>query len=165
MYRMIQKYPWWIRFYDFEAKKTYQILIPNLDSKFKLGYCFLSLLSVLLPASTLAPLQIVLDAAVRLVVDMTRSRDTGDVWTSLVINNRENQVKLCLSVYRAVNSRLVVHERIWPIFFTPVVNIPGRAFLRSAGSTICCFAFETGLIKAGVLRRCTKSVEQPAHCY
>ena len=67
---------------DVTARLVSALVISRLD------YCN----SVLthLPASTLAPLQRVLNAAVRLVHDLGPTRDTGDVRTSLVTNCREN---------------------------------------------------------------------------
>ena len=100
------------------------------------GYC--NSMRTHLPASTFAPPQRVLNAAVRLVHDFgtTWYWDTGDVWTSLhgLPIAERIKFKLCnLLVYHAVNGRAPSYLTE---LVTPVANIPGRASLRSAGGTL-----------------------------
>ena len=48
----------------------------------------------------------------------TWTRDTGDVWTSLVANCRENQVQTLPFGIPCMQS-MVVHRRIWPSWLLP----------------------------------------------
>ena len=90
----------------------------------------------------------------------TWTRDTGDVWTSLVTYSRENQVQtLPLGIPCSQWSCTVVSDRVG---FSRSQHPRTRLSPLSWEARSGCFAFETGLIRAGVLRRCTKSVEQPA---
>ena len=85
-----------------------------------------------LPASTLAPLQRVLNAAVQLVLDLgPREHVTPAMYELHWLPIAERiKFKLCLLVHHAVNGRAPSYliELV-----TPVANIPGRASLRSAG--------------------------------
>ena len=87
------------------------------------------------------------------------SRETSDVWTSLVTNCRENQVQtLPFGIPCSQWSCTVVSDR---------VGYSGSQHPRTCLSLLSwearsgCSAFETGLIRAGILHRCTKSVERP----
>ena len=58
---------------------------------------------------------------------------------------------------------MVVHRRIWPSWLHSRSQHPRTRLSPLSWETRSgCSAFETGLIRAGILRRCTKSVEWPA---
>ena len=63
--------------------------------------------------------------------------------------------KLCLLVFHAVNGRA-------SSYLTKLISPRTRLSPLSWETQSGCSVFETGLTRAGVLRRCTKSVEQPA---
>ena len=134
---------------DVTARLVSALVISRLD------YCN----SVLthLPASTLAPLQRVLNAAVRLVHDLgPREHVTPAMYELHWLPIAEKiKFKLCLLVHHAVNGRA-------PSYLTELVTSQHprtRLSPLSWETRSGCSAFETGLIRAGVLRRCTKSVE------
>ena len=94
----------------------------------RLGYC--NSLLAHLPASTLAPLQRVLNAAARLVMDLKPREHVSPVLYDLhwlQISERIN-FKLCISVHHAINGR---SPSYLTELVTSVVDIPGRAKLRS----------------------------------
>ena len=108
---------------DVTARLVSAFVISRLD------YCN----SVLahLPASTLAPLQRVLNAAARLVMDLKPRDHVSPAlyelhWLS--ISERIN-FKLCILVHHAINGRAPSYLTE---LVTSVVDIPGRATLRSA---------------------------------
>ena len=109
---------------DVTARLVSALVISRLD------YCNSMLTH--LPASTLAPLQRVLNAAVRLVHDLgPREHVTPAMYELHWLPIAERiKFKLCLLVHHAVNGRAPSYLTE---LVTPVANIPGRASLRSAG--------------------------------
>ena len=108
---------------DVTARLVSAFVISRLD------YCN----SVLahLPASTLAPLQRVLNAAARLVMDLKPRDHVSPALYELhwlPISERIN-FKLCILVHHAINGRAPSYLTE---LVTSVVDIPGRATLRSA---------------------------------
>src|SRR6218665_1817356 len=96
----------------------------------RLDYCNAILTN--LPASTLAPLKIVLNAAARLVMNLGRRDHVTPTLYELhwlPIQSRI-QFKLCLLVHHVIGGRSppYISELV-----TPVAAIPGRASLRSVG--------------------------------
>ena len=89
------------------------------------------------------------------------SYDTGYVWTSLVTDCRENQVQTlpfgtpCCQGLSNVVSNQVGYSRSQH----PRTRLSLLRWKVWSG----CSTFKTGLISTGVLCRCTKSVERPAH--
>ena len=95
----------------------------------RLDYCNCVLAH--LPASTVAPLQRVLNAAARLVMDLKPRDHVSPALYELhwlPISERIN-FKLCILVHHVINGRAPSYltEMV-----TSVVDIPGRATLRSA---------------------------------
>ena len=138
---------------DVTARLVSALVISRLD------YCN----SVLthLPASTLAPLQRVLNAAVRLVHDLgPREHVTPAMYELHWLPIAERiKFKLCLLVVHRQWSCTVVSDRVgYSCSQHPRTRLSPLSWETRSGRS----AFETGLIRAGVLRRCTKSVEQPA---
>ena len=96
----------------------------------RLDYCN----SVLahLPASMLAPLQRVINAAARMVVDLgPRDHVTLALYELHWLPIAEKiEFKLCLLVHHSIHGRALSYLTE---LVTPVANVPGRASLRSAG--------------------------------
>ena len=110
-------------------------------------------------ASVLVPLQTVLCCLVGSWFESTWSCDTGDVWTWLVTNCWENQVQtLPFGTPCSQWLSTVVLDRIGcSCGQHPRMRLSPLSWKARSG----CSVFETGLIRAGVLCRCTKSVERP----
>ena len=112
---------------DVTARLVSALVISRLD------YCN----SVLthLPASTLTPLQRVLNADVRLVHDLgPREHVAAAMYELHWLPIAERiKFKLCLLVHHAVNGQTGRASSYLTKLVTPVSNIPGRASLRSAG--------------------------------
>ena len=109
---------------DVTARLVSALVISRLD------YCN----SVLahLPASTLAPLQRVINAAARMVVDLgPRDHVTPALYELHWLPIAERiKFKLCLLVHHSINGRAPSYLTE---LVTSVANVPGRASLRSAG--------------------------------
>ena len=109
---------------DVTARLVSALVISRLD------YCN----SVLahLPASTLAPLQRVINAAARMVVDLGPCDHVTPAlyelrWLPIA---ERIKFKLCLLVHHSINGRAPSYLTE---LVTSVANVPGRASLRSAG--------------------------------
>src|SRR5664279_3562569 len=97
----------------------------------RLDYCHALLIG--LPASTLAPLQRVMNAAARLVCDLKpRDHVTSSLRTLhwLPVKQRID-FKLCVLVHLAVNGRAPSYQQN---LIKPSATVPGRASLRSASN-------------------------------
>ena len=136
---------------DGTARLVSALVISRLD------YC--NCVPTHLPASTLAPLQRVLNAAVQLVHDLgPREHVTPAMYKLLVTYRRDNEVQtLPFGIPCSQWSCTVVSDRVGYS-----LSQHHRRRLSPLSWETRCSAFETGLVRAGNVRRCTESVEQPA---
>ena len=89
-------------------------------------------------------------------IGTTWSRDTGDVWTALVTNCRENQVQtLPFGIPCSKWSCTVESDRVgYSCSQHPRTRLSPLSWEARSG----CSAFETGLIRAGIFRRSPRAL-------